>query len=181
MTAQRDLPAIAAATEVPTLPDGTRARAYLIRETRGPDHAPTKPCRHVDRWRVVFGLDYGRRDSAPVGPAFDRPADAAALARHLNRDAAPPDASAAAIATAHDDVREGVTGGRLGRDATAAPVTASPVPAAAQEGTCVVCQRPLPPSAQRRRTCSDRCRMALSRRYRRVDGGQLTLELETSA
>jgi hypothetical protein len=176
-----DLRAIAAAIEVPVLGDGSRGRAYLTHVTDGPDHSPTEICSHVGRWRVVFGLDYGRHDSAPVGPAIERPADAAALARVLNGDAAPLDAADTAIVAAVDGDREGVTAGRLDYDATTAPVTASRLIVAAQEGTCAACRRALPPAARHRRTCSDRCRMAESRRRHRVDGGQLTLELEPSS
>jgi hypothetical protein len=75
----------AADIAIPVLPDGSAARPYVTLETHGPDHGPTAPCRHLDRWRVVFGLDHGRRDSAPVGPVFARPEEASAFARLLNR------------------------------------------------------------------------------------------------
>ena len=164
----------AADIAIPVLPDGSSARAYVTLETHGPEHGPTAPCRHVDRWRVVFGLDYGRRDSAPIGPAFTRPEDAGAFARLLNRRPGGGAVEAAAVPLAQ--AAEGVTRGVPPDHTTEGHVTPSPGPAAGQEGSCAVCGTPLRPTAQHRRTCSARCRQRL-RRGRESGGLQLTLDL----
>jgi hypothetical protein len=164
----------AADIAIPVLPDGSFARAYVTLETHGPDHGPTAPCRHVDRWRVVFGLDHGRRDSAPVGPAFAQPEEASAFARLLN--GRPDGGAVEAAGVASDQAAGGVTRGVPADHTTEGHVAPSPGPAAGQEGPCAVCGTPLRPTAQHRRTCSARGRQRL-RRGRWSGALQLTLDL----
>jgi predicted nucleic acid-binding Zn ribbon protein len=162
---------------IPILSDGTRARAYVTLETHGPDHRPTEPCRHVDRWRVVLGLDFGRHDSAPVGPALTRPQDANAFARLLNGQGRPDAADAPIPAGVPDIAPEGVTERSLDNVTTADPVTASPRSPAVQAARCAACGKALPPSWQHRRTCSDRCRVRLWRHEQLTDQEQLSFDL----
>ena len=165
---------------ISVLPDGTHARAYVTLETHGPDHRPTEPCRHVDRWRVVFGLDFGRHDSAPVGPAFTRSEDATVFARLLNGQGRLDVADAAGTAGVTDGAPEGVTERIPDQNTTAEPVTASPGPLAVQGARCAACGRALPPSSQHRRTCSDRCRVRRWRRAQVTDPHQLSLDFEAA-
>ncbi len=158
---------LAAGITIPLLPDGSRARAYVTVTASGPDHAPTAPCHHVDEYRVVFGLDYGRRDSAPVGPAFRRAAEACALARLLNRQ---PGAQLDAEATL--GARSKVFHADLPPTDTAEPPAPPPAwPEQAQAARCEVCAacgEPLPSGRADRRYCSPRCRQAGRRAGLRV-------------
>jgi predicted nucleic acid-binding Zn ribbon protein len=174
------LQGFAADIAVPVLPDGTRARAYVTLETHGPDHRSTEPCRHLDRWRVVFGLDYGRHDSEPMGPAFPRPEDAGVFARLLNGQRLLDAADARVPAQDPEGAPEGVTEPIPDHGTATEPVTASPRPTAPEAACCAACGKALPPSSQHRRTCSDRCRVQLWRRGRVTDSRQLSFDLEAA-
>ena len=155
-----DLAALAAAILVPAdRPWSARAHAYLA-EARVGD---------AWRWVVVFGLDGGRRDSAPVGPAFVDAADAAALARRLN---AGPDHPTATIEPPADE-DAGVTAvSDLVIHMAAGAVTPSAGPSRAPATRCVACGAQLPESRQARRTCSGRCRVAAWRVRHRTGAGR---------
>ena len=155
-SAPLDLAALAAAVPVPADPPWSgRAHAYVAEVRVGDAWC----------WRVVFGLDAGRRDSTPVGPAFADSADASALARRLNADADHPER-----AIKRPSVEgAGVTpASGLGIPPAGGPVTAAPGPTRFPGGRCAVCAAQLPESRQARRTCSGRCRVAAWRRRRRT-------------
>lgn len=138
------------------LDHGARARAYVRLFTEGPDHAPVAPCTHRDTWRVVFGMDAGRLDSDPVGPAFTRSADACALARLLNGEE-PATEAPGHVASRYTST---AVAADTGEGAIDAPRTGNPGPAR----RCVVCDSPLPADARSdATTCGGACRVRLHR------------------
>lgn len=82
----RDLAALAATLPTPVDPRFGVCRAYVTIERSGPDHGQYEPCRHVDRYRVIWALDGGRRQE-PTGPAFEKGRDALRLCAILNGEA----------------------------------------------------------------------------------------------
>ena len=126
---------------IPCQSDGTPTRAHAVVVRTGPEHRPTEPCCHRVEFRVVFALDYGLRDSGPVGPAFPRPQDAAAFCRVLNGELDgtpgepdPPSTGSAAeeqCAASHPPPPgrpDGAAGVSLVPDAAAAPAAPSRAP-----------------------------------------------------
>lgn len=191
----RDVPPMSAPLPVaPLQSDGTPARAHVVAQRVGPAHRPANRCQHTTTFHVVYALDYGLRDSDPVGPVFSRPEEAAAFCRTLNGEeprgaGARPSASAVrrAPAPAPDREPEGSPAAGpspampattekvlhqdgLANETATDPVTASWPVLASPGGSCIVCGTPLPVSRQHRRTCSTRCRVRASR-LRRAEGG----------
>lgn len=173
-----DVARMAAESPIPVQSDGSPARACVSLQTDGPDHPAMAPCYHRDRWVVVFGVDYGRGDSAPVGPVFDRPEAAGAFARRLNGEGRIERATPTSTTDVSAEAPASVTAGPRAQDTTQDRVTTSTGSVCRSGASCAACGAPLPPSSHHRRCCSARCRQRLSRRGGRTAIQQLSLHLD---